>query len=97
MRQALGLLSPGFTVSFARLGGRSAQPLVGDWDGDGRDEPGWYRNGRAALQMTRGGSTGSPGSPTARPVTSRWPATGTGTATTISASSAAAPGCCVPG
>ncbi len=57
VRQALGLLSPGFTVSFSRLGGRSAQPLVGDWDGDGRDEPGWYRNGRAALQMSRGGST----------------------------------------
>ena len=55
VRQALGLLSPGFTVSFSRLGGRNAQPLVGDWDGDGRDEPGWYRNGRVALKMSRGG------------------------------------------
>ena len=52
VREALGLLSPGFTVSVARIGGPGAQPLVGDWDGDGRDQPGWFRNGRVALQMS---------------------------------------------
>ena len=52
VREALGLLSPGFTVSVARIGGAGAQPLVGDWDGDGRDQPGWFRNGRVAVQMS---------------------------------------------
>jgi hypothetical protein len=56
VREALGLPSPGFTVSLARIGGPGAQPLAGDWDGDGRDQPGWFRNGRVALQMT--GPTG---------------------------------------
>ncbi len=55
VREALGLLSPGFTVSFARVGGRAAQPLTGDWDGDGDDEPGWFRSGAVALSMTTGG------------------------------------------
>jgi SpoIID/LytB domain protein len=57
VREALGLLSPGFTVSVARIGGPGAQPLIGDWDGDGRDQPGWFRNGRVALQMS--GPSGS--------------------------------------
>ena len=35
VRQALGLLSPGFTIAMRRTGGPAAQPLVGDWDGDG--------------------------------------------------------------
>jgi SpoIID/LytB domain protein len=52
VRQALGLLSPGFSVTSRTVGGRRAQPLVGDWDGDGSDEPGWFRNGRVALAMT---------------------------------------------
>ena len=56
VRQALGLLSPGFTISTGTIGGRKAQPLAGDWDGDGTDEPGWFRNGRVALAMTTGGS-----------------------------------------
>ena len=55
VREALGLLSPGFTVSFARVGGRAAQPLTGDWDGDGDDEPGWFRGSAVALSMTTGG------------------------------------------
>jgi len=54
VRQALGLLSPGFTISFARLGGAGAQPIAGDWDGDGDDEPGWFRGGSVALAMTSG-------------------------------------------
>ena len=52
VREALGLLSPGFTVSYARIGGAAAQPLTGDWDGDGDDEPGWFRGGSVALSMT---------------------------------------------
>lgn len=56
VRQALGLLSPGFTITFGRLGGKGAQPLTGDWDGDGRDEPGWFRTGSVALAMGSGAS-----------------------------------------
>jgi stage II sporulation protein D len=52
VREALGLLSPGFTIAMRRTGGRAAQPLVGDWDGDGRDQVGWFRRGRVALMMT---------------------------------------------
>ena len=52
VRQALGLLSPGFTISLRRTGGPAATPLVGDWDGDGDDDPGWWRNGQVALRMT---------------------------------------------
>lgn len=55
VREALGLLSPGFTVSYSRVGGRAAQPLTGDWDGDGDDEPGWFRDGAVALSMSTGG------------------------------------------
>jgi SpoIID/LytB domain protein len=52
VREALGLLSPGFTIRMNRLGRESSQPLAGDWDGDGRDEPGWFRKGSVALAMT---------------------------------------------
>jgi SpoIID/LytB domain protein len=52
VRQALGLLSPGFTIAMRRTGGAAAQPLVGDWDGDGKDQVGWFRAGQVALQMT---------------------------------------------
>lgn len=55
VRQALGLLSPGFTVTSRTVGGRRAQPITGDWDGDGADEPGWFRNGRVALAMSGDG------------------------------------------
>ncbi len=57
VRQALGLLSPGFTISTGKVGGRKAQPVVGDWDGDGDDDPGWFRNGRVALALTGNGSS----------------------------------------
>jgi stage II sporulation protein D len=52
VREAFGLLSPGFTITAARIGGAGAQPLVGDWDGDGADQLGWFRNGRVSLAMT---------------------------------------------
>lgn len=52
VRQSLGLLSPGFTIAMRPTGGAGAQPLVGDWNGDGRDDPGWYRKGQVALRMT---------------------------------------------
>lgn len=45
--------SPG--VTFSRSG--AGVPLVGDWDGDGRDEPGWYDAGRVALQAGDGSVT----------------------------------------
>lgn len=51
VRQAFGLLSPGFEISMRRIGGPAATPIVGDWDGDGRDELGWFRGGDIALQM----------------------------------------------
>jgi hypothetical protein len=57
VRQALGLLSPGFTISTSSTGGGSAQPIVGDWNGDGRDEPGWYRRGDVSLSMSDGVSS----------------------------------------
>ena len=57
VRQALGLLSPGFTITMRRTGGPGAQPIVGDWVGDGRDDLGWYRNGAVALRMTTQGTT----------------------------------------
>lgn len=52
VRQTLGLLSPGFEISVRHIGGARARPLSGDWDGDGRDEPGWWRAGDVALRMT---------------------------------------------
>jgi stage II sporulation protein D len=52
VRQALGLLSPGFEISMGRIGGASATPIVGDWNGDGTDEPGWFRRGAIALRIT---------------------------------------------
>jgi SpoIID/LytB domain protein len=55
VREAFGLLSPGFTIGMTRLGRASSQPITGDWDGDGRDEPGWFRKGAVALAMTSDG------------------------------------------
>jgi SpoIID/LytB domain protein len=52
VRQALGLLSPGFEISTAHIGGAAATPIVGDWDGDGTDDPGWFRAGAIALRVT---------------------------------------------
>ena len=52
VREALGLLSPGFTIAMRRTGGPAARPLVGDWNGDGRDQLGWWKDGLVALQMT---------------------------------------------
>ncbi|MGZ4591036.1 MAG: SpoIID/LytB domain-containing protein [Actinomycetes bacterium] len=57
VRQALGLLSPGLEISIQNIGGPSATPIVGDWDGDGRDEPGWFRRGQVALLMTDANGT----------------------------------------
>ena len=53
--------SPGMT--FRRSG--AGVPLVGDWDGDGRDDAGWYDAGRVYLARPDGGVTsyvfGGPG------------------------------------
>jgi stage II sporulation protein D len=52
VRQALGLLSPGFDISTTHIGGAAATPIVGDWNGDGTDDPGWFRAGAIALRIT---------------------------------------------
>ena len=52
VRQSLGLLSPGFEISTAHIGGAAATPIVGDWNGDGADDPGWFRAGAIALRIT---------------------------------------------
>jgi stage II sporulation protein D len=58
VRQALGLLSPGFEITTStHIGGAAATPIVGDWNGDGRDEPGWFRAGLIALRMTDASGT----------------------------------------
>lgn len=53
--------SPGMTFRRSTAG----VPLVGDWDGDGRDTPGWYSDGRVFLQAADGSLTsyvfGGPG------------------------------------
>jgi SpoIID/LytB domain protein len=51
VRQALGLLSPGFTIRTRTIGGPGATALSGDWDGDGDSDPGWWRSGSVALSM----------------------------------------------
>ena len=51
VRQALGLLAPNFTISMTTLGGVAAQPITGDWDGDGDTDPGWFKQGAFALSM----------------------------------------------
>ena len=48
-RSLLGVRSPGMTFRLA------PQTLVGDWDGDGRSDVGWYDNGRVTLSV--GGKT----------------------------------------
>ncbi|MBW3601472.1 MAG: N-acetylmuramoyl-L-alanine amidase [Actinobacteria bacterium] len=56
-------------------------PLTGDWDGDGRDELGWYRNGVFTLRLgqARGPSAGRRfrvGRGLGRPVVGDWDADG---------------------
>jgi SpoIID/LytB domain protein len=55
VRSALGLRSPAFTVTWLQPAptGQTAlavQPLVGDWDGDGKDSVGLYRGGVWSLR-----------------------------------------------
>lgn len=52
-RSIFGLRSPGFVVGFG-IGGPGAQALVGDWDGDGKTDTGWYRNPHVALHTAKG-------------------------------------------
>jgi len=51
VRQSLGLLSPGFEISVRTVGGPGAVPLVGDWNGDSRDDVGWWADGDVALSV----------------------------------------------
>jgi len=51
VRQSLGLLSPGFEISVRSIGGPGAVPLVGDWNGDHRDDVGWWADGDVALSV----------------------------------------------
>lgn len=54
VRQALGLLSPGFTVQVYGIGGSGAVAVSGDWNGDGRTDVGWFRDGRWSLRNANG-------------------------------------------
>ncbi|KQX69915.1 SpoIID/LytB domain-containing protein [Angustibacter sp. Root456] len=45
VRSLLGVRSPAVTFRLA------PQTLVGDWDGDGRSDVGWYDNGRVTLSV----------------------------------------------
>ena len=77
--------------------GRPRAPLVGDWDGDGDDDPGWWRNGQVALPHDQyGGQLGQavPVRHCGRRAGGR--RLGRRRSTTTSACSAPAPGCCAP-
>jgi stage II sporulation protein D len=57
-RSKLGLRSPGFVVTTGVTGiapptpkAAALQPLVGDWDGDGTSDPGWYDNGAVTVRV----------------------------------------------
>ncbi len=50
-RARLDLLSPGFTIGIGP-GGTTAQPLVGDWNGDGASERGWFHRGLVSVRTS---------------------------------------------
>ncbi len=59
LRTRLGLRSAAVTVRWVppvppTVSVDGAQPLAGDWDGDGRDEVGVYRSGQVSLRMADG-------------------------------------------
>ncbi len=54
VRQALGLLSPGFTVQVNGIGGSGAIAISGDWNGDRRTDVGWFRDGQWSLRNANG-------------------------------------------
>ena len=65
---------------------RTDIPVMGDWNGDGVDTVGVFRRGTWYLQRTRSpAATRHHRSPTARPATSPWSATGSASAPTASA------------
>jgi stage II sporulation protein D len=51
---AAAVPSPGFTFDNHGIGGPDAVPLVGDVDGDGREDLGWFRAGRWAFLTASG-------------------------------------------
>ena len=58
-RSALGLRSSAFTVSWLQPvpttpTALTVQPLVGDWDGDGKDDLGVFKAGQVSLRMADG-------------------------------------------
>ena len=54
LKRALGLRSPSFTVKVLTVGGGTAVPLTGDWDGDGDTDLGWWKAGAVALRLGDG-------------------------------------------
>jgi SpoIID/LytB domain protein len=58
-RSKLGLRSPGFVVTAGAAAAprppapaaAALQALAGDWDGDGRSDPGWYDNGAVTVRV----------------------------------------------
>jgi SpoIID/LytB domain protein len=79
VRSAFGLKSPGFRIRLA-VGGSGATPIAGDWDGDGRTDLGWFRNGAVALRWRDGSlRTFSFGQAGDIPVVGDWDGNGTDT------------------
>jgi SpoIID/LytB domain protein len=61
VRYKLGLRSAGINVSWSNSSTSSSstppsakQIISGDWDGDGRDDIGWYSNGQVSLRLSNG-------------------------------------------
>lgn len=54
VRQALGLKSPNFLIEVVQDLSKGGIPITGDWDGNGTDDLGWYRDGDVALRLPGG-------------------------------------------
>lgn len=54
VRQALGLRSPNFVIDVVEDLSKNGIPITGDWDGNGTDDLGWYRDGDVALRLPGG-------------------------------------------
>ena len=46
--------SPNFVIEVVRDLWKSGTPIMGDWDGNGTDDPGWYHDGQVALKFPDG-------------------------------------------
>jgi hypothetical protein len=72
-QRALGVRSPGFTFALA------PQALMGDWNGDGRTDVGWYDNGHVTLNVNGSKLRFTLGRPGDRALAGDWDGDGTTT------------------